>query len=89
MTAWKEELKFVGRTTGYYLLLLGVVICWVTAIVLSITENSLWVILGFFILGTVFYLTIHFFPDDEKEAEQTDNESSEGTTLEKSSDEEN
>lgn len=65
MATWKEDLKYAGQSILYYLLLAAVFICWIAAITLTILEHSFWVIFGLYLLGTVFFLTIHVLSQEE------------------------
>ncbi|MBD3191876.1 MAG: hypothetical protein GF308_14610 [Candidatus Heimdallarchaeota archaeon] len=66
MVTWKEDLKYAGQSILFYLLLAAVFICWIAAITLTVLEQSFWVVFGLFLLGTVFFLTIHVLSQEEE-----------------------
>ena len=76
MVSWKEEFKQAGIELGFDLLLVGLIICWIAAIVVAILEISLWVVFAFFLLGCVFLFSMFYVArkygddDDEEEIEE-------------------
>ena len=78
MATWKDDLKYAGHSLIFYSLLSGVAICWVVAIILTIVEVSLWIVLGFYLLGVVFFFSINYLSkDDEKKEEEAISEEQE------------
>ena len=76
MVSWKDEFKQAGIELGFDLLLVGLIICWIAAIVLAILEISLWVVFGFFLLGCIFLFSMFYvsskYGDDEDEEIEED-----------------
>ena len=69
MATWKDDLKYAGRSVLFYLMLAVLVICWITAITLTILEVTFWVIIGLYLLGAVLFFTINYLSQEEEEEE--------------------